>query len=175
METYRLTLSCTICHTRKSCLGDGKKRFRVAFAASFWVILSNLDCKTVKVTLQNSQSETARLTWWRANIDYLGTVLHGFLQEEETGRLQEIVYPAEYQEYTENVNKHQKTGLKLAVDVGEDLTTVFLCQESIIHASVRAAADTILSLLPKYHWSLQPGFRSCRYSRCRPSDADNGV
>ena len=114
METYRLTLSCTICHTRKSCLGDGKKCFRMAFAASFWVILSILYCKTVKVTLQNSQSETARLTWWRANIDYLGTVWHGFLQEKETGRLQKIAYPAEYQEYTKSISKHRKTGLKLA-------------------------------------------------------------
>ena len=77
--------------------------------------------------------------------------MHGFLQEEEAGRLQKIAYPVEYQEYTKSVSKYRKTGLKLAMDVGEDLTAEFLCQESIIHASVRAAADTILSLLPKYH------------------------
>ena len=83
---------------------------------SFWAFCivkqSKWRCKTVKVTLQNSQSETARLTWWRANIDYLGTVWYGFLQEEETRRLRKIAYPAEYQEYTEGISKHRKTGLK---------------------------------------------------------------
>ena len=54
--------SQTITNIIAECLGDGKKCFRVTFAASFRVILSILYCKTVKVTLQNSQSETARLT-----------------------------------------------------------------------------------------------------------------
>ena len=42
------------------------------------------------------------------------------------------------------------------MDVGEDLTAEFLCQESIIHASVRAAADTILSLLPNFSDACSP-------------------
>ena len=114
METYRLTLSCTICHTRKSCLGDGKKCFRVTFAASFRVILSNLDCKTVKVTLQNSQSETARLTWWRAKTDCFAGNLHGFWRHSDTTKNRKFAYHIEYQQHTQPMQKRQKNRRKIA-------------------------------------------------------------
>ena len=175
METPRLTLSCTICHTRKSCLGDRKKCFRVTFAASFRVILSNLDCKTVKVTLQNSQSETARLTWWRANIDYLGTVLHGFLQEEEAERCRKFAYPAEYQEYTKSRSKHRKTGVKLAIGCRRGFDGRISMSRKYHTRLCPGSGWYYFIIVAEFFWSLQPGFSSCWYSRCRTSDADNGV
>ena len=60
--TRRLILSCTTANARKECFPVQKIRFCMLSATHRSVILFVLRCKIVKVRLQNSQGEAARMT-----------------------------------------------------------------------------------------------------------------
>ena len=139
---------------------------------SFWAFCivkqSKWRCKTVKVRPQDWLDDEPILTI----LERFCTV---FLQEEETGRLQKIAYPAEYQEYTENVNKHQKTGLKLAEGCRRGFDGRISMSRKYHTRLCPGSGWYYFIIVAEFFWSLQPGFSSCWYSRCRPSDADNGV
>lgn len=53
MQVVRLTLSCTLPNVRKSCFQVRKMRFAVPSAVFRLVILSILECKIVKVRMQD--------------------------------------------------------------------------------------------------------------------------
>ena len=101
IDILRLTLSCTFSTTWKSCFQGRKTRFGMLFSAFRGVILSVLEGKIVKVRLQNSQSESARLTLWQRKIDYIGGVLHRFWQAKDMTENQKITYSVVYQQHTQ--------------------------------------------------------------------------
>ena len=78
----RLTLSCTLPNVIKSCFRVRKMRFAVPSAVFRLVILSVLECKIVKVRMQDWLVGDARQTIWGSDIDCFGGIFARFLTNE---------------------------------------------------------------------------------------------